>query len=46
MELTETNEESILTEASDLVGFEVHDLGWYSRSGYGIMKEYDYDYNI
>lgn len=42
MELTELNDLIELTEASDLVGFEVHDL----RSGYGIMKDYDYDYNI
>jgi hypothetical protein len=28
-----------LTEENDLVGFEVHDLGWYSRSGYGIIFE-------
>ena len=46
MELTEPNDLIELTEESDLIGFEVHDLGWYSRSGYGIMKDYDYDYNI
>lgn len=40
---TDEDERLILTELNDLVS--VHELGWHIRSGYGIMKEYNYDYN-